>query len=235
MSAFVQLQRVAETSSFQFNTFLEPPEGSPPQLQQEHNLPNLTLAMQYARQRLRELSPRLTYHSLWHTWHDVLPAVDRLIMLEYISGEDALLLRTAAVYHDIGFVVQVADHEMIGAQIATYILPRLGYTLQQVERVYSMIMATRLPQSPKNLPEQIMADADLDVLGRDDFWPRNKALRSECSTLGKRITDMKWCACQLEFLQSHQYFTASARALRDLQKQRNIAFLRGRLAKSKSC
>ncbi|MBN2007493.1 MAG: HD domain-containing protein [Anaerolineae bacterium] len=191
--------------------------------------------MQYARQRLRELSPRLTYHSLWHTWHDVLPAVDRLITLEYVSGEDALLLRTAAIYHDIGFVVQVADHEMIGAQIATYVLPRLGYTLQQIDRVYGMIMATRLPQSPKNLLEQILADADLDVLGRDDFWPRNKALRAECAAMGKRISDTKWCACQSEFLQSHRYFTASARALRNAQKQRNIAFLRGKLAKSKSC
>lgn len=235
MSAFVQLHSVTDTSSLQPNTSLAPSGESQTQSRQESYLPNLTLAMQYARQRLRELSPRLTYHSLWHTWHDVLPAVDRLIMLEHISGEDALLLRTAAVYHDIGFVVQIADHEMIGAQIATYVLPRLGYTLQQVERVYGMIVATRLPQSPKNLLEQIIADADLDVLGRDDFWPRNKALRTEYTALGKHISDMKWCACQSDFLQSHRYFTASARAVREVQKQRNIAFLRGRLAKTKSC
>lgn len=235
MSAFVQLHATANTCPLQSDTFLAPPEARQMQLRQENHSPNLVMAMQYARQRLRELSPRLTYHSLWHTWHDVLPAVDRLIMLEHVSGEDALLLRTAAIYHDIGFVVQIADHEMIGAQIATYILPRLGYTLQQVEQVYGMIVATKLPQSPKNLLEQIMVDADLDVLGRDDFWPRNKALRAECAAHGKYITDMKWCACQSEFLQSHRYFTASARAMRGVQKQRNIAFLRGRLAKSKSC
>jgi hypothetical protein len=72
----------------------------------------------------------------------------------------------------------------------------------------------------------IRADADLDVLGREDFMARNRALRAELAAYGQTTTDGQWHKSQLEFIQNHCYFTAAARALRDAQKQKNIAALR---------
>lgn len=233
MSAFVRLQHLVEMPQLQQFTFWE--LFGKPQSQTKAQLPDLRLATQYARCRLEDLSPQLTYHSLWHTLNDVLPAVERLMALEHISGVDALLLRTAAIYHDIGFVVRSADHEALSAQIAGEVLPRFGYTPGQVDRIRGMILATRLPQSPQNVLEQIIADADLDVLGRDDFWARNQALRAECEMVGKTKTDAEWCACQLGFMQSHRYFTPSAQALREVQKQQNMALLRQRLSECGVC
>ena len=190
-------------------------------------------ARQYAAQRLeRELSPMLFYHSVAHTRDDVLLASKRLAALEGVDGEALWLLLTAAWYHDIGFVEEYVDNEEIGARIAAEALPRFGYNSAHIQVIRGIIMATKLPQSPKTVREQIMADADLDLLGRDDYMLLNQALRDEMAVMGMRSSDEEWYSSQLEFLRSHRYFTASARALRDAGKQRNIE---GLLARVETC
>lgn len=190
------------------------------------NQPDFERAKQYALERLeRELPPTLCYHSIAHTRDDVEPAVERLAALEGVTGEDLVLLLTAAFYHDIGFVVQRSNHEAIGAQIAAEVLPQLGFTPDQIRIIGDIIMVTRLPQTPHNLLEEIMADADLDVLGRDDFFDINQKLRAELELAGWRLTDEEWYTEQLALMQTHRYFTASACALRDGRKQHNIQTL----------
>jgi uncharacterized protein len=188
-------------------------------------------ARDYALARLEgELPPDLTYHNLWHTCDDLLPAVQRLVALVGIGQDDTRLLETAAVYHDIGFTVQRQGHERLGAEIAAQALPRFGFSPAQVAAIQGMIMATQLPQSPRTPLEEILADADLDVLGREDFWARNQALRNELAASGTHISDERWLASQLQMLQSHHYWTAAARALRAEGKQKNIEEVRRVLA-----
>ncbi len=185
--------------------------------------PDFECARQYALGRLeRELPPILFYHSLAHTRDDVVPAAERLAAMEGVDGEALLLLRTAAFYHDLGHVEQYTNHETIGIRIAAQVLPRFGYSAAHIQVICGIIMVTKLPQSPHTLLEEIMADADLDVLGRDDFFTRNEDLRAERAALGMLITDEEWYSGQLEFIQSHRYFTAAARTLREARKQQNI-------------
>jgi uncharacterized protein len=150
--------------------------------------------------------------------------------MEGVEGGNLLLLRTAAWFHDAGFIVQGANHEAIGAELAAQALPALGYTLGQIAAVQGMIMATRLPQSPCNLLEQIIADADLDLLGCDEFMERNQDLRAEMAAYGQTMGDHEWLSSQLDFLCSHVYFTASATALRSDGKLRNAQLLQEALA-----
>jgi uncharacterized protein len=192
-------------------------------------------ASQYAFARLQhELSPAMCYHSLAHTQDDVLPAVERLASLEGIDDASLLLLRTAACYHDIGFVEGREEHERISVRIAREMLPRFGYSPEQIARVGAIILATRLPQAPQSLLGQLLADADLDVLGRNDFLSTNRALRAELAAFGSPVDDATWYRAQLEFLQNHRYFTAAARKLRAATKQHNIALLRELLAACES-
>jgi uncharacterized protein len=184
-------------------------------------------ARQYAIQRLeRELSPQLHYHGVGHTRDEVVPAAERLAGMEGIQGEALDLLLTAAWFHDIGYVERALHHELISARIARQTLPGFGYTEEQVESVSQAILATALPQSPANLLEEILTDADLDVLGSGNFMRRNGDLRRELAFLGKEFSDEQWYTGQLKFVQGHTYFTASARSLRDKQKSLNIAELR---------
>jgi uncharacterized protein len=188
--------------------------------------PDAESACQYALQRLRdELSPDLYYHSLAHTQNDVVPATERLALAAGMSGDNLLLLRTAAWYHDLGFVEGRSDHEVASVIIAAAVLPGFGYSSDQIAAIRGMIIATRLPQNPKTRLEEILVDADLDSLGREDFLKTSLALRDELATSGTYLGLEDWYRRQLSFLQNHHYFTAEARRLRDLQKQKNIAHL----------
>lgn len=183
-------------------------------------------ANEYALKRLeRELPPNLVYHSLEHTRDEVVPMVKRLAEMEGVESEDILLLETAAYFHDVGFVEQRDGHELNSIRIAKAVLPGFGFTTRQIKTITDIIMATRIPQNPHTLLEEIIDDADLDSLGRTDYWERAQILRAELIAYGAHITDTEWCKLQKKLLHEHQYFTASARLLRDAQKQKNIVAL----------
>ena len=194
--------------------------------------PDYEQVSQYVTALLEQnLPPQRVYHNLAHTRDEVLAAVERLAAMEGIDGEDLLLLRTAAWFHDAGFIVQGANHEAIGAKLAGQALPDFGYRPEQIDAIQGMIMATRLPQSPRTPLEQIMADADLDLLGCDEFMDRNQDLRAEMATYGQTMTDEAWFSSQLDFLRNHTYFTTSANALRTEGKLRNARLLQEALAR----
>jgi uncharacterized protein len=189
--------------------------------------PDFERARQYALDRLkRELSPALSYHCAAHTAEDVVPAAERLASLEGVSGDDLLLLRTAAYFHDLGFIETREEHERVSVGIARAMLPEFGYAPAQAEAIAAIVLATRLPQTPDGPLGAILADADLDVLGREDYWARNEDLRAEWAVFGQQMTDREWHENQLAFLSSHQYFTRAARETREPQKQANIVRLR---------
>lgn len=188
--------------------------------------PDYDGAIAYALRRLRkELPQKLTYHDLWHTQHDVLPAVARMGAINDVSHEEIRLLEVGAAFHDIGFLQAYEGHEEAGVQIATAVLPAMGFGPLHLDCVASLIRATRLPQTPHNLLEEIMVDADLDVLGRDDFFDRNELLRKELASIGRPFTWQQWQLEQLRFLRQHTYFTPVARALRNEGKRRHIAII----------
>lgn len=186
--------------------------------------PDFERAQQYALERLqRDLSSTMTYHSVVHTRDEVVPAAEQLAMQEGVDAESLVLLLTAAFYHDLGLVERYVDHEEASARIAGEVLPGFGYSEEQVRIIHDLIMVTKLPHSPHTLLEEIMADADLDILGQDNCIARNQDLRVEMAACGMAMSDEEWYSSQLEFIRAHRYFTATARILRDAKKQENIA------------
>lgn len=108
--------------------------------------PDLGGAKTYALERLEhELPDHLLYHSLVHTRDDVVPAVERIAEKEGVTGEALTLLLTAAYFHDIGFTEGPTNHEEVGVSIASEVLPRFGYTPEQIKTISGIIMATKLP------------------------------------------------------------------------------------------
>lgn len=192
--------------------------------------PDYRQAIAYSVNRLRnELSSDLTYHNLWHTQEDVMPAAVQIAQFAGLDEKEMRLLEVAAAFHDIGYTESYANHEMVGARIAAQMLPEFGFSGEDIVDIMGMVIATRLPQSPRTLSEEILADADLDTLGRSDFFPRNEALRQEWAKSGREIGLMSWYESQLAFLKSHQYFTPAAQMLRDKMKVNNRRELEKRL------
>ena len=195
--------------------------------------PDYDHAKAYALARLESQLPSfLSYHSLYHTRDDVLPAAERLALFEGIGTGDLLLLQTAVLYHDIGFTIQVDNHESLSAQIAAEILPSFGYLPDEIQKIQGMILVTKLFTPPQTLLEAIMVDADLDVLGREDFFKRNLDLRTEITRLGRNQTDGQWYSQQLRFMKTHRYRTISAQAMRNPLKTHHMKTLAGLLMAS---
>ncbi|MVM41531.1 HD domain-containing protein [Spirosoma sp. HMF3257] len=172
------------------------------------------------------LVPQLTYHSVQHT-HDVAEQADRIARAEGINDDESLnLLKTAAYYHDAGFLVTYDEHEVESCQLAMRSLPAFGYTPEQIDQICQMIRATRTPQTPTTLLGAILCDADLDYLGRDDYYQISQTLLTEWIAYNRLADPARWPHIQRSFLTNHQYFTSTNQQLREPYKQQIIAAIR---------
>ncbi len=168
-----------------------------------------------------ELSAALYYHGVHHTL-DVLEVTAELCLLESVSAFDTILLKTAAAYHDSGFLLSRNEHERLSCEIVRETLPSFGYGQDAIEQICGMIMATKIPQNPQTPLEEILCDADLDYLGRPDFYPIGNTLFLELQEWQILKTEEAWNRLQLQFLQSHQFFTRTNRARREQTKQKHL-------------
>ncbi len=183
-------------------------------------------AKAYILARLKnELDPSRTYHSLEHTL-DVYASVIGIAEQEGVEGQDLVLLKIAALYHDAGFIVADHDHEERSCEIALKELPRFGFSTVQIERICDMIRSTKIPQTPKCELCGILCDADMDYLGRSDFKSIGDLLFLELVDQGTLRTRKEWNEMQVRFLQDHHYFTATNKALREPKKQEHLKALR---------
>jgi predicted metal-dependent HD superfamily phosphohydrolase len=175
----------------------------------------------------KELDPKLGYHNLSHTL-DVLEQAQIVAHNEGVTDKhDLLLLKTAAVFHDSGFLFVYKGHEERSCEIATKYLKDV-FNDNDLKKIHGMIMATQIPQTPHNLLEQIICDADLDYLGRNDFEPISKHLHKEFITLNIITADCVWDHVQIKFFEVHHYFTKTAIEKRNMIKLKHLAMLKQR-------
>lgn len=153
---------------------------------------------------------------------DVVTEVELIGWGEGCSEEEILILKTAALFHDAGHTISYDNHEFFSSQMAREMLPEYNYTPEQIERICSLIMATKLPPRPTDLLESIICDSDLDYLGRSDFIPVSNTLYEELKAQDKMKTLNDWNKLQVKFITGHQYFTSTARSLREINKQLQI-------------
>jgi class 3 adenylate cyclase len=169
----------------------------------------------------KELPDYLYYHNVKHTV-DVVTEVELIGWAEGCSDEEILILKTAGLFHDVGHTVTYDGHELEGTRIAREMLPRYNYTPDQIEKISSIIMSTKLPPKPTTLLEEIICDSDLDYLGRSDFIPVSNTLFEELKAQNKMKSLNDWNKIQVKFISGHQYFTKTARSLREVNKQLQI-------------
>ncbi len=197
------------------------------------NRMNYKEAGQHILKLLSEFLPEnLTYHNIHHTLN-VCSAVERIARAEGIEGEEQIdILKTAALFHDAGFIRRYDNNEEIGVEIAREVLPQYGYGKKQIEAVVKLIMVTKIPQQPHDLLEQIMCDADLDYLGRNDFHDISDTLRQEMVVYNKLNSRRQWDEIQVRFLEKHHYFTATSIKRRGPRKLEFLQEIKNRLAGS---
>jgi class 3 adenylate cyclase len=173
----------------------------------------------------KELPGYVFYHNVKHTV-DVVTEVELIGWAEGCTDEEILLLKTAGLFHDTGITISFDNHELHSAEYARKILPAYNYTSGQIDRICSIIMATRLPPKPSDLLEEIICDSDLDYLGRSDFIPVSNTLFEELKAQNKMKDMNEWNKLQVKFISGHQYFTKTARSLREVNKKLQIERIR---------
>ena len=188
--------------------------------------PRLKMVDQYVRELFRdELPAGIKYHNADHTLHStkgVVAVANKLAKLENVSELDKELIIAAAYFHDTGYIREYEKNEPIAARMAGRILKLIGYKPDEIEKVQKMILATDPDVEPKTHVEKILCDADLDNLGREDFFQLDERLREGRGMRGIDVSDdVTWYRNTLEFLEKHQYYTESQNKLREKGKQKN--------------
>lgn len=168
-----------------------------------------------------ELPKRYYYHSFSHTI-DMHDSAERIASFENVGENDKEIVLVAALFHDAGFIIDRENHEMHSCTIAKELLPQFDYIISEIDAVCNLIMATQMPVQPKNKLEEIICDADLDYLGRDDFKAIGDLLYRELSESGGVNGVDEWNQLQIHFLTNHRYYTNYSQTHRESVKQENL-------------
>ncbi len=169
-----------------------------------------------------KIPPHYYYHNVDHTLY-VTKQAEAIARAENCTEKEISLLKTAALWHDSGFIETYSQHEQAGCVLARKYLGEYNYPPSEIDMICGIIMATKMPQSPTNKLEEIMADADLEYLGTATVAQQAANLFKELQWLNPSFTKAQWQNTQISFLERHQYFTRFCKINREPVKQ---AYLR---------
>ncbi len=182
-------------------------------------MPNNTSMKIFVTNLLKEnLSIAHYYHNIEHTLYVAAKAIE-IGKNEGCTSKELQLLETAALWHDTGFIKAYANHEKESCKIAKKHLPSFGFNKADISIVCGMIMATKIPQSPKTKLEEIIADADLEYLGTKKAQAGSNNLYKELNALNPLLTKVAWHKIEIDFVSVHHYFTDYCRKNNEEQKQ----------------
>ncbi|WP_257667506.1 Pycsar system effector family protein [Parapedobacter tibetensis] len=167
------------------------------------------------------------FHDLTHTL-DVVAAAQQMAEHYKLGEKERFIVIIATYFHDLGYFSGGAvGHELRSADLAESFLRQRDIDKDVIDSIKKCIMATHLPQTPGNLLESIVCDADLFHLGSDHFVDRNKLMRKEKkATSGVILTNDDWCRGTLSLMNTHHYHTTYAQQLLNDKKAENMAALR---------
>lgn len=182
-------------------------------------------AKKYIIQELEtKLSKNLYYHGIHHTI-DVYEATIKLAELEKLNEEETIIVKTAALFHDSGFLFRYEHNEELAVNLVEKILPSFNYNDHAIKTIGEIILTTRVAARPKTMLEKIMSDADFDYLGREDVYKIAATLYKELIEFGVYFSPEEWNVLQYKFLKKHQYYTNSAIKLRSKSKAEYLNYI----------
>jgi len=167
----------------------------------------------------------LPFHSIKHTI-EVYNNVEHIAKYEGLSADHIEMLKLAALFHDTGMALGFKDHEEISAINAALFLEEHNYPIDKIEVITNCIRATKIPQTPRNLLEAILCDADLFHLGSANYMSKNELLRKEWETYNNlNFTDSEWIKLNVNFFKEHKFHTDYGNTILKRQKTKNQDFI----------
>lgn len=171
-------------------------------------------------------STTLVFHNLSHTQNVVKHAME--IAGHYnISENEKLILFTAAWFHDTGHLIEEPQrHEEAGCFIMRQFMTDKVEDTNTINQIDQCIIATKWPQNPQNLLQQIICDADVYHFGTNEFKENDKRALQEYTLKYGYTNPIRFGKDTIRMLKDHTFYTSYCRANLNGQKELNIINLK---------
>lgn len=170
----------------------------------------------------------------YHQYEHALSVMERAVYLasmEGCSSEEIEMLAIASLFHDTGFVIQYDENEAFWAKIARNYLTTMLYPQDKIEVIEKIILATKVWKEPTTLMQEIIKDADMDNLGREDFFDVSEKLKRERETIKNiKIKDPDWHHASLDIISWHKFYTGTQIMERHEKLKKNTEKLKAQAA-----
>lgn len=209
-------------------------------------------AKQYITKLLKPLKSKWYYfHNLDHTL-DVFDRATYLLNKEWISSDFIELVQIATLFHDSWFLIKHEWHEdawtvlfdeYFSGNENLFLKDRLHfydfvdgyfadheYSTDKIDIIKQLILATIPQRLPSNKLEWLIKDADIDNLGRDDFFQKSLAIKKEMEIVRWKVfTDKEWFMTVLWFVRRTKFYTHTQNIERKEKLKTNIIELENML------
>ena len=192
-------------------------------------------ARAYVEALIREKKPEwVKYHDFHHA-KSVVEACRVIGAASNLGEEDLEVVILAAWFHDVGYVGGIDRHEERSVDMGIAFLQESGYPKEKIAQLAGCVLATQIPQKPKNLLEQVLCDADIAHLASEDFLELSELVRLEIEhRMRIKLTEEEWLTMNIDFVAGHRYFTDYAKTMFEGQRRRNLAILKEKLHRLKT-
>lgn len=172
-----------------------------------------------------KLADSYEYHSIDHVRY-VVDSSEFIGKKSGLSEDEINIVKFCAWFHDIGFVITPENNEEESAKIAAEFLTSKGIDDTIITQVKNCILATCIPQQPKDLISQVLCDADLKHLSEENYFERIEKLRKELIFIsGEKISKRKFHTMSVKFFHKHEYHTDFAKKELQPKKEKNLQLL----------
>jgi len=140
---------------------------------------NQELIIEYWKEIERSYSQKSRhYHNLFHLENMI---TELKKVNDEINDIDSILL--SVFYHDVVYKSSSKDNEEKSAEIAKTRLQKLNLKEEQIEKIYTQILATKSHKESDNFDTNYLLDSDLSILGKNwiDYENYIKQIRKEYS------------------------------------------------------
>jgi len=184
----------------------------------------------YVKNLLENVLPKeYTYHNLNHTI-EVVETSSKISSYSKLTDEEDEILLISAWFHDTGLIKVYHGHEDFSAHFAEQILNQFSYPVKSIDMVKKIIMATKMPHKPNNLLEEILSDADIGHMGKNNFDERSVSLRTEWEFVyNKKYEEDEWLKINIRFLEENSFYTEYCKRFMDDFRIKNLTEYKNKL------
>ncbi|MCX6325551.1 MAG: triple tyrosine motif-containing protein [Bacteroidia bacterium] len=171
-----------------------------------------------------EAPPNLYFHNS-SLVKNISNQVDLLSTAENLQDEEFINLKLASVFLLTGFITDYEKPMEASLRLVEEILPIYGFNQENIEST-KKIIRNSFTDNQESLSDNILHDARYDYLGRVDFFKLTDKLLRERTEYGKHSDSKTWIELQRKQLSGHVFITNTAKFLRSVPVEKQIAGLK---------